>query len=71
MPRKKCKSCLGCFNLVWIDNKRYYHCYLCNTWYSGRDDNLIQESNPYEGRNEPIILEEQDDNNNNVDSVGS
>lgn len=61
MARKKCKECLTCFNLVWKDSKRYYHCWFCNTWYEGRDDNLQLVPMPDFG-NEEVELKEQDDN---------
>lgn len=53
MGRKKCKVCLSCFNLAYVDNQRYYHCWLCNTWYTGRDEELQLVPNPH---NEKIIM---------------
>jgi hypothetical protein len=53
---------MTCFNLVWIEGKRYYHCWFCNTWYEGQDANLTKTSNPYENLNIPIVLEEQEEN---------
>lgn len=38
--RKKCAECLGCFDVFWLNSKRYYHCILCQTTYEGRDDDL-------------------------------
>lgn len=46
MARKKCKECLSCFEWFWIDGKRYYHCWLCNTTWEGRDDDLHQCEDP-------------------------
>lgn len=46
MARKKCKECLSCFEWFWMDNKRYYHCWLCNTTWEGRDDDLHQCEDP-------------------------
>jgi len=61
MARKKCKTCLTCFNLVWVESKRYYHCWLCDTWYEGRDDDLKLIENPFANINVPIELKEQDE----------
>lgn len=64
MARKKCKVCLTCFNLVWLEGKRYYHCWLCNTWYEGRDEDLKQVEDPFININVPKVLEEQEETNN-------
>lgn len=55
MARKKCSYCLSCFNVVWVNNNRFYHCWLCNTWYGGRDSELVQVPSPY---NTPVPIEE-------------
>lgn len=63
MARKKCKECLSCFNVVWIEPHRYYHCWLCNTWYAGQDSNLIQIPSPYNNKEVPEEkLKEQEEN---------
>lgn len=69
MARKKCKGCLSCFNLVWVEGKRYYHCWLCQTWYEGRDDDLHLCENPLININAPVEVKEQEnDISDNVDS---
>jgi hypothetical protein len=61
MGRKKCRECLTCFNVFWVEGKRYYHCWLCNKTYEGRDDNLQECEDPRALLNIPIELEEQQD----------
>ena len=61
MGRKKCKFCLGCFQVFWVDGKRYYHCDLCRTTWEGRDDELVQCPDPRIKINIPVKVEEQKD----------
>lgn len=46
MARPKCKDCKTCFQCIWVNSKRYYHCSLCDTWYGGQDKNLQLVENP-------------------------
>lgn len=62
MAKKKCPHCQSCYNLVWVGSNRYYHCWLCGTWFTGQDSELVQVDNPYANRNVPLEeLKEQDD----------
>lgn len=60
MARKKCKDCLTCFQVFWVDNKRYYHCWLCKTTWEGRDDDLHQCEDPRFTVNVPVEVKEQE-----------
>ncbi len=60
MNRPKCKTCLTCFNRVWVENKRYYHCWVCDTYYGGQDKELVLVENPFIGLNQPKeVLEDE------------
>jgi len=61
MARKKCKECHTCFTVFWYDNNRYYNCWLCQTTWSGRNEELIQVEDPRKNINIPIVEEEQQD----------
>lgn len=61
MARKKCPHCRSCYNVFWVDGKRYYHCWLCQTTWEGRDDDLHQCVDPRITLNVPVELEEQKD----------
>lgn len=61
MGKKKCQECLSCFNIFWIDGIRYYHCWLCQTTYKGRDDELELCEDPRKSTNTPVKNEEQVD----------
>jgi hypothetical protein len=54
----------------WIENNRYYYCDLCKVWYGGRNE-LIEVEDPRKNLNFPVELEEQNDNTDNANSIGS
>lgn len=60
MARKKCKLCLACYTVFWLEGTRYYYCWLCQKYYNGRDDNLQEVPNPREHLNVPVVIEEQE-----------
>lgn len=31
--KKKCPSCNSCLDIVWLMPRRFYHCWLEDTWY--------------------------------------
>lgn len=71
MARKKCKNCLSCFSYFWIDGVRYYHCWLCQETWVGRDDDLHLCEDPRATINTPIEEREQDDITNNASGMGN
>lgn len=56
----KCKECLSCMNFIWLGNIRYVHCWLCQTYYTGRNDNLILVNNPFQEVNKPQEIRENE-----------
>jgi hypothetical protein len=61
MARKKCKECLSCFQIFWVNGRRYYHCWLCNTFWEGRNDSLQECADPRQYINIPVEIKEQED----------
>lgn len=68
MARKKCKECLGCFQVFWVEGKRYYYCWFCKIFYEGRDDDLHQCEDPRLKLNVPVEIKEQNDNTDNANN---
>ena len=71
VARKKCKNCLTCFTVFWVEGTRYYNCWLCQQTWQGRDDNLQLCEDPRIKINIPIEEREQDDNTNNANNIGN
>lgn len=62
MGRKKCPNCLTCYTVFWVDNQRYYSCWLCQKVLTGRDDELIEVADP---RNPNLVVEEKEQEDTN------
>lgn len=62
MGKKKCKKCLSCFTVFYVNNERYYSCWLCKEIWKGRDDALeLVLDDPRKYLTSPVIETEQDD----------
>lgn len=61
-------------NPVWVENQRYWHCWLCKLYYAGRNDELKIVDDPYKNLNKPKPIDKDDlvdGNPNPIDSVQS
>lgn len=58
--RIKCPECNTCMVAVWVENNRYWHCWLCKSYYAGRNDDLKLVKDPYTDLNRPKDIEKDD-----------
>lgn len=66
MARKKCKKCLSCFTVFWVNGQRYYSCWLCKDIWTGQDSNLqLVLEDPRKTLNISVEEKEQEDEQNN------
>lgn len=38
---KKCPECRSCTDIVWIEPRRFFHCWLCDIYYDIVDNKFI------------------------------
>lgn len=51
-------------NAVWVNNERYWHCWLCKLYYAGLDKEIYVVDDPFRKVNKPQeIIEDKDDLN--------
>ena len=68
--RIKCQTCNSCMSPVWIMPDRYYYCGFCHVYYAGRDGELQIVESPYKNYNNPSIVEDPVEDEQEISKEG-